>query len=181
MMYNKKVEQMFVLTNVPGCARLFLGPVPSRVSKDTDTLSQSAISALRGIFVPFEEVIDVSEERSFPLNNPLQERAVADARGNKIITTRNSVSSGKDRGVSKGGKERAKPIEAILKCQSCSRLQKLVFTFGNPPNYHRCIWCGELQPTDGYRVISYGLGLPTPLAPHEVRARRREVSYNPQR
>ena len=79
------------------------------------------------------------------------------------------------KGSSKGeGKGRTKPAEAILKCQMCGRMQKVVFAYGKPPEWHRCIWCNELQPTDGYRVIAYGLDLPRVLTPHELKMRQQE-------
>ena len=107
------------------------------------------------------------EKRSFPLNNPLQEKT-------NITTDVDDVNGGRDRGVSKGGKERVKPCEATLKCPHCGRELKVVFAFGRPPEWVRCVWCGELQPADGYRVIAYGLGLPQPLAPHELKAQQRQ-------
>jgi len=116
------------------------------------------------------------EKRDLPLNNPLSEKAVAVAPDTKLKTTGDNGGIGREKGVSKGGRERVRPAEAILKCQMCGHHQKMVFTFGKPPNYHRCIWCGELQPTDGYRVTMYGLDLPRVLAPHEVEARRRELA-----
>lgn len=73
-------------------------------------------------------------------------------------------------------KQRVRIAEAILKCQGCGREQKLVFGFRKTPEWHKCIWCGELQPMDGYRVIAYGLGLPRPLAPHEVQARAADLA-----
>lgn len=114
------------------------------------------------------------EKRVFPLNNPPSDKAVAVAAGTKYKTTGNYSNEGRGKEVVKKPGGRATPAEAILKCQMCGRAQKMVFTFGNPPNYHRCIWCGELQPTDGYQVTAYGLGLPQPLAPHELKARQRE-------
>lgn len=100
----------------------------------------------------------MSEKRSSPLNNPLQEKVAVAA--NLKENKGDSVSKGSERGVSKGGGERVKPAEAILLCQCCRQLQKLVFRVGSPPEWHRCIGCGELQPTDGYKVIAYGLMLP---------------------
>lgn len=116
------------------------------------------------------------EKRTLPLNNPLLEKAVAVAPVVEAKSSDSYSSIGREKGVSKGGRERVRPAEAILKCLMCGREQKMVFTFGKPPNYHRCIWCGELQPTDGYRVIGYGLGLPQPLAPHELKIRQQEQS-----
>ncbi|OGN97543.1 MAG: hypothetical protein A2Y89_06670 [Chloroflexi bacterium RBG_13_51_18] len=66
-------------------------------------------------------------------------------------------------------------VEALLKCPRCGRIHKLVFRFGTPPNFERCTWCGELQPTDGYHVVAYGTNLPQPLAPHEVKLRQFEL------
>jgi len=74
-----------------------------------------------------------------------------------------------------GKKGKVKTAEAIVKCQMCGREQKIVFAFGRPPEWHKCIWCGQLQPTDGYRVIAYGLGLPRPLAPFEVQNRAEDL------
>lgn len=69
-------------------------------------------------------------------------------------------------------------VEALLKCQMCGRVQKLVFALGKAPLYHRCAWCRELAPTDGYRVVGYGNPLPLPLYPHELEARKREAELN---
>lgn len=73
-------------------------------------------------------------------------------------------------------KQRVKVAEAIVKCQMCGREQKVVFAVGKPREWHKCIWCGQIQPMDGYRVIAYGLGLPRPLAPHEVQDRAADLA-----
>jgi len=108
-----------------------------------------------------------------PLNNP---PSAVVAIVNKINKPGND-SIRVEKGVTlPRGKRRVQPAEAILKCQMCGRQQKLTFAFGKPPEWHKCIWCGELQPMDGYRVIAYGLGLPRVLAPHEVKAREMELA-----
>lgn len=107
----------------------------------------------------------MSEKRSFPLNNPLQEKNNNSNPG--VVKVRE-----REKGGSKGGKERARPAEALLKCLMCGRIQKAVFPVGRPPEYHKCIWCNQVQPADGYRVIAYGLGLPQPLAPHELKVQQ---------
>lgn len=118
-----------------------------------------------------------------PLTNPPSEKVVAVAdKSNKIKSINDSDSNGRGKGVSKGGRERVSPVEALVKCLMCGRVQKLVFRHGKAPEWHRCIWCRELYPVDGYKVIAYGLDLPQPLAPHEVDARQREIdkeTYNP--
>lgn len=112
------------------------------------------------------------EKSVSPLNNPpSQKSVVADAPGKSYLKPDSDSSDGRGKGVSKGGKERVKHAEAILKCQMCGREQKLTFAASRPPEWHRCTWCGELQPVDGYRVTAYGLELPRVLAPHEVKAR----------
>ncbi len=114
------------------------------------------------------------EKRVFPLNNPLSEKTTVINSGNKFIKPDDRVVNGYERGVSKGGKARVTPVEAILHCPHCGRYVKIVFTYGRPPEWVRCIWCGELQPADGYRVTMYGGDLPRVLAPHELRMRQRE-------
>lgn len=112
------------------------------------------------------------EKRILPLNNPPQEKSADYASGNQKKISTNGISRREiEKGVSKGGKGRVQHAETIIKCQMCGREQKVVFAFGKPPEWHKCIWCGQLQPMDGYRVIAYGLELPRVLAPHEVKAR----------
>jgi hypothetical protein len=112
------------------------------------------------------------EKRSAPLKNPPQEKSVAVAIAPVIKTKAPmSTATGSEKRGSQGGRERVHPAEAIIKCQMCGREQKVVFAVGRTPEWHKCIWCGELQPMNGYRVIAYGLGLPRVLAPHEVKAR----------
>ncbi len=110
------------------------------------------------------------EREVSPLNNPLSEKAVDEA------IPYNDNDDKRVKRDSKGGKGRVQPAEAIVKCQMCGHYQKIVFGYGKAPEWHRCIWCGELQPADGYRVTMYGLGLPRVLAPHEVAARATELS-----
>ena len=108
-----------------------------------------------------------------PLNNPPSQRDDLITIPNKDNQVNSSYgSNGRGRGVSKGGKERVKPAEAILKCSMCGRMNKVVFPVGRPPQYHKCIWCNQVQPADGFRVIMYGLGLPQVLAPHELELRK---------
>ena len=112
------------------------------------------------------------EKRGSPLNNPLPRKAITNTTSSiKTLTTGGVDGDGRKRGVWQGGEERVKAAEAILKCPHCGRECKIVFACGRPPNWVKCTWCGELQPADGYRVIAYGLGLPRPLAPHEVQDR----------
>ena len=114
----------------------------------------------------------MSEKRSTPLNNPPQEkRSTTTTNNKKISTLEDSSSKGRDRGVSKGGEERVKPAEAIVRCEMCSRKQKIVFAVGRLPQYHKCIGCGEIQPTDGYHVVAYGLGLPHVLSDNEIKSK----------
>lgn len=98
----------------------------------------------------------------FPLNNPLPPVVVV-----RDINVR-TMTADRDRGVSKGGKGKGRliAVEAIVHCQMCGHHSKIVFGFLTPPSWHRCPWCSELQPTDGYRVEMYGTDLPrvkTPL------------------
>jgi len=116
----------------------------------------------------------MAEKRSFPPNNPLSREDAATVASSKTKEYGVNVNKGGGLGDHKRERGRAKPVEALLKCLMCGRLQKLVFTYGKPPGYHRCIWCGELQPADGYRVIAYGSDLPQPMAPQEMELRRRE-------
>jgi hypothetical protein len=66
--------------------------------------------------------------------------------------------------------------ESILRCPHCGRDVKIVFPYGKPPPWTRCNWCKELQPTDGYHVVMYGLGLPNVLSPDAVEAKKRAVA-----
>lgn len=121
----------------------------------------------------------MTEKSVPPLSNPPSEKAVAVAPGTKDNFNPVGDVDRRARGVSKGGRERVRPVEALLKCLMCGRLQKVVFGYGKPPEWHRCIWCKELQPLDGYRVAGYGLNLPQPEAPHEVEARKRWQAEHP--
>ena len=114
------------------------------------------------------------EKRVFPLNNPLSDKANNSNTNKKFNKPGGVIDRGREKGVSKGGKERVRPAEALLKCLMCGRVQKVVFPVGKPPEYHKCTWCNQVQPTDGYKVIAYGLDLPQPLVPHELEARQRE-------
>ena len=116
------------------------------------------------------------EKSGFPLRQPpSQKRGGDDVPGNKYIKPPAVYVSESKKGDSQGGKGRAAIVEALLKCTGCGRVQKITFATGKYPEYHRCSWCNELYPTDGYRVIAYGIGLPQPLAPHEVKARQVEL------
>ena len=110
----------------------------------------------------------MSTKRVSPLDNPPSEKP---ENNNYPVV---DIRSGRGMGVSKGGKGRVRPAEALLKCLMCGHSQKVVFAVGKPPEWHKCIWCNQVQPADGYRVTAYGRGLPQPLAPHEVEARKRE-------
>ena len=115
----------------------------------------------------------MSTKRSFPLNNPFQEKAVANA-ALSIKTKTTGYNSGNrgDKGVSKGGKEGNRVVEALVRCEMCGEVNKIVCGYGKTPQWHRCISCGELQPMDGYRVIMYGSRVPTVLSAREVKAHR---------
>ena len=117
----------------------------------------------------------MSTNRVPPLKTPLQTKAVAVAP--KLNSKDNDSNRGKGgvKGVLQGGQGRVRVAEALVKCQMCGGLQKVVWGLGKLPLYHRCPWCRELQPTDGYRVVAYGLGLPTPLYRHELEARKRQA------
>ena len=115
----------------------------------------------------------MSEKRSFPPKPPLQEKLSTTSMSSNKINKPDVVDDmGKGVGVVKGGRERVKPAEAIVRCEMCRRLQKIVFRVGTPPEWHKCIKCGELQPMDGYHVLAYGLGLPRVLSDDEIAARK---------
>ena len=105
-------------------------------------------------------------KRVSPLNNPVSEKA------NSAYKSQNE----REKGDSKGGKGRVQPAEAIVRCQMCGRLQKIVFALVSPPERHKCIWCNQLQPMDGYHVLMYGLRLPRVLAPHEVEVENKAIA-----
>lgn len=113
------------------------------------------------------------EKRVPPLKNPPSEKSATVTAFGKSRSLEPISDSNKDdeRGLPRGEK-RVRWAEALVSCEMCGWLQKIVFTIGKLPNYHRCINCGELQPTDAYRVFMYGLGLPRPLSPREVKERK---------
>lgn len=118
----------------------------------------------------------MSEKRRFPLNNPLQEKSSSPSpRVNKTNTRDDDDDGGERRGVSKGGRERVRAVEAIVQCQMCGRYQKVVFAVGRTPEWHRCIGCHELQPTDGYIVVMYGNYLPRLLTQYQIEVRKAEL------
>lgn len=80
------------------------------------------------------------------------------------------VDTSERKGVVKGERERVRVAETIVKCPHCGRTCNVAFVLGKPPQFVRCVWCGELQPADSYRVIMYGLGLPPMRKPHEMNA-----------
>lgn len=45
---------------------------------------------------------------------------------------------------------------ALVSCAVCSRLQNIVWALPTPHQFHKCQGCGELLPTDSYRVFTYG-------------------------
>jgi len=111
-------------------------------------------------------------KKVLPLNNPSPRTAVTVVK--TFNTSDDDVSGIKRMGVKEVAKKPSggvKLAEALLKCPRCGRIHKLIFRSGTPPNWERCTWCDELQPTDGFRVIAYGLGLPQPQAKHEIAAR----------
>ena len=69
--------------------------------------------------------------------------------------------------------------ETILRCPHCGRDVKIVYQLGKPPLWTRCNWCHELQPTDGYHVVMYGLGLPNVLSLEQVTNRIKETATLP--
>ena len=113
----------------------------------------------------------MSEKRVLPLNNPLSQKSVANAAN---IST--AVAEGVG-GVSKGGEGEAKmtteemvqeyqkmcqrnegvvlPVYMLLRCRQCGKEQQLVFRHWKPPKWHRCVGCGDLQPTQGFAVIAH--------------------------
>lgn len=115
---------------------------------------------------------DMTTKRVFPLNNPPSEKAAAIALSSRTKQP-DSGDRGEDRGVQRG-KERVHPVEAIVRCEMCGRWQKIVFAYTKPPQWHRCIGCGELQPMDGYGLTMYGIGLPRVLTDNEITAKKRE-------
>lgn len=139
------------------------------VTKTLESVPGDSLCLLGGDFVP--------EKRGSPLINPLREKTSSPSpKVNKFKHHDDGDDKGERRGVSKGGRERVKPAEAILKCLHCGRCLKIVFAVGRPPEWVRCTWCGELQPADGYHLVAYGRCLPRVLAPHEVKQQQNNRS-----
>lgn len=118
----------------------------------------------------------MATERNVSLNNPLKERDITTTSTvNKDIKSDVVVRS---KGVKEGAETirgRVKPAEAIVRCEMCGRVQKIVFPVGKPPEWHKCTGCNQIQPADGYHVVAYGLGLPRVLTEAEIKARRAEL------
>jgi len=121
----------------------------------------------------------MTQKRSSPLNNPSQEKSpVVAVPGIKNYKPGTTGTTGSGKGVRQGGKPRVMPVEVLLRCQMCGHVQKLVFGYPRVPEWHRCVWCNELQPVAGYKVVGYGLGIPQPLAPFQVARRVQEAEFN---
>lgn len=113
----------------------------------------------------------MSEKSVSPLNNPSSEKSATPNIRKTSSTTFNDIEDGRgERKIVKKPLGGVKMAEALLKCPRCGRIHKLIFRFGMPPNWERCTWCNELQPTDGYKVLAYGLGLPQPKTRCEIEA-----------
>ncbi len=117
----------------------------------------------------------MTEKSRSPLKNPPSEKNTNTISLGTKPGINTGISSVKgDVGGSPRGVKRVIPVEAIVRCQMCGQWQKIVFAYGRPPQWHKCIKCNEVQPMDGYRVTMYGSLLPTVLSPTEV-ANRKEA------
>ncbi len=95
--------------------------------------------------------------------------------GNKINTRATTATTPEGAGEAARDKRvRVKPAAAWVECSMCGHSQNIIFAVGNPPERHRCIWCRELQPMDGYRQIAYGWPPVRILSPAEVKANLHE-------
>lgn len=93
--------------------------------------------------------ITMSEKRVLPLNNPISQKSATKAAD---IST---VAAKRVEGVRQGGEGELKVIYMLLRCRGCLKEQQIVFAYWKPPKWHRCIGCGDLQPTQGYAMIAH--------------------------
>ena len=113
----------------------------------------------------------MSVKKVSPLNNPSSKKSSSSTSIN-TLETRRSRRWGVEKGVSKGGKEGGHIVEALVRCEMCGEVNKIVFGYGKLSQTHKCIGCTEIQPIDGYRVIMFGSHVPTVLSTREVEARQ---------
>lgn len=134
---------------------------PSATNHPPDCCTNSNLSTEkllpRGVFM--------AEKSSFPLENPSISKDAATSltslsiRGTRVPRDKHrehGSSKGKDRGGAGGESKTPFLIGALVKCLQCGRVQTIVCSYQSPPPYHKCIGCGELTPTNGYRVMVYG-------------------------
>ena len=46
-----------------------------------------------------------------------------------------------------------KVVQILCRCPQCKGENKLVINWINPRRYSKCQACGELIPTDGYKIV----------------------------
>lgn len=89
------------------------------------------------------------EKRVLPLNNPVSQKRAAKA-ANLTTATAKGVE-----GVRQGGEGEIKVIYMLLRCRQCGKEQQIIFRYWKPPKWHRCVGCGDLQPTQGFAMIAH--------------------------
>ncbi len=91
----------------------------------------------------------MSEKRVHPLNNPLSQKSADKAASIAIIMAKGVE------GVRQGGEGGIRVIYMLLRCRQCGKEQQIVFQYGKVPKWHRCVGCGDLQPTQGFAMIAH--------------------------
>jgi len=90
-----------------------------------------------------------------PLNNPPGPGGgVVRVYKSKRTTTTTREVGGQESPRTQGGG--GSPGCALVSCATCGELQNIVFALPTPHQWHKCQGCGELLPTDSYRVFIYG-------------------------
>ncbi len=121
----------------------------------------------------------MSSETFSPPKNPLSQReSLSSSRSKSFLRTATTAGGVGKRGVRGGKTEGVKVFCLVIECNGCGEWQNLVyggkgtgyefchpdikelFNSGaeelRPPLWHRCVNCGELQPTIGYQAVDWG-------------------------
>mgnify|MGYP001570170514 CR=1 FL=1 len=90
------------------------------------------------------------EKRVSPLNNPLPQKSAA-----RVANIQTTIATRGVDGVRQGEEGGLIVIYILLRCRQCNKEQQIVFQYWKPPKWHRCVGCGDLQPTQGFAVIAH--------------------------